>query len=211
MRSVARAGDIKFALTPIERDRFDRAIAAIDAANSSDPNWIVVRGLERPKELAHAELASEWVEVLRPHASVELRIAARAHHIRRWEIPRLTFPAGRSGYLRWRRRLQIHHAEQTGIVLAGEGYPEDTILRVQVLIRKQGRNAESRTFEDALCLTFLETQFGDFTKTNTPEKVLDVTRKTLAKMTPRAIRHALDMPLAAPDRALLERALHRDF
>ena len=37
-------------------ERFARAIAAIDAANADDPNTIVVAGLVRPKELAHAEL-----------------------------------------------------------------------------------------------------------------------------------------------------------
>ena len=40
----------------MDRDRFDRAIATIDAANADDPNTIVVRGDARPKELAHAEL-----------------------------------------------------------------------------------------------------------------------------------------------------------
>jgi len=38
--------------------RMARAIAAIDAANAGDPNRLEVRGATRPKELAHAELAS---------------------------------------------------------------------------------------------------------------------------------------------------------
>ena len=77
------------------------------------PHRIQVRGEERPKELAHAELMSEWVEKLRPDASEALRIAARAHHVRRWEIPRDSHPAGRRGYLEWRVALHDHHAEVT--------------------------------------------------------------------------------------------------
>ena len=33
-----------FRLTPREQERFERALAAIDSANSGDPNWIWVRG-----------------------------------------------------------------------------------------------------------------------------------------------------------------------
>ena len=32
-----------------------------------------------------------------------LLLAARAHHLRRWELPRDSYPVGRAGYLRWRR------------------------------------------------------------------------------------------------------------
>jgi hypothetical protein len=81
-------------------ERFDKAIAAIDAANADDPNTIVVKGTKRPKELAHAEMVSKWVRRLRPGASDELRLAARAHHLRRWVTPRSSFPPGRSEYLR---------------------------------------------------------------------------------------------------------------
>ncbi|MBV8560865.1 MAG: DUF4202 family protein, partial [Acidimicrobiia bacterium] len=61
--------------------RFDRSIAAIDAANAEDPVRVTVAGEERPKELAHAELATAWVTRLRPDASEELLLAARAHHL----------------------------------------------------------------------------------------------------------------------------------
>ena len=37
-------------------DRLSAALATIDAANADDPHTIVVDGVERPKELAHAEL-----------------------------------------------------------------------------------------------------------------------------------------------------------
>jgi hypothetical protein len=188
--------------------RFLHTLAVIDAANSVDPNWVAVRGRERPKELAHAELVSEWVLRLQPHAGEELQLAARAHHLERWRIPRESYPPGRSGYLRWRKRLQEHHAERAGILLAGEQYPEETILRVQELIRKRGlgRDAELQVLEDALCLVFVETQFSELCERTPPDKMLDVTRKTLDKMSPRARLLALAIALPEPARRMLERA-----
>jgi len=88
----------------VSDQRLREALSAIDAANGDDPHTIFVRGRRRPKELAHAELVSEWIEKLAPGASEALRIAGRAHHLRRWEIPRADYPEGREGYLRWRRQ-----------------------------------------------------------------------------------------------------------
>jgi hypothetical protein len=191
-----------------DAERLRRALAAIDAANADDPHRIEVRGDVRPKELAHAELVSEWVERLRPDASEALRLAARGHHVRRWEIPRDRYPEGRSGYLRWRKALGAHHAKVVGEILAGEGYAESTVERVQAIVRKWNidRDDEVQALEDALCLVFLETQFHDMAKRIDPDKLLDVTRKTLRKMSPRAIEFAAQLPLDPEDRACIKRA-----
>lgn len=189
-------------------DELRAAFAAIDAANAEDPNEIVVRGERRPKELAHAELVSEWIEKLAPAPSDALRLAARAHHIRRWTSPRSDYPEGRAGYHRWRRELQGFHADEVGRILADAGWGTDTVARVQVLVKKQGlgRDAEVQALEDALCLVFLELQFHDLAARLDEEKLLDVTRRTLAKMSPRAIELARGLPLDAGDLALIERA-----
>ena len=97
--------------------RFERAIAAIDAANAEDPHQITVRGRTGPKEILHAELVTEWVRDLAPDAGEELLLAARGHHLRRWTVPRASAPAGRSGYLRWRKNLHEQHATELGAIL----------------------------------------------------------------------------------------------
>jgi len=192
----------------LDRERLARAVAAIDAANQDDPNTLVVRGETRPKELAHAELVSEWVERLRPDASEALRLAARAHHVQRWTIPRSDYPTGRSGYLRWRKALQGHHVAVLRGILEAEGYPQEVIDRAAALLRKQGlgRDPEVQALEDALCLVFVETQFADLAARLPEEKLLDVTRKTLAKMSPGAVDRASAIPLPDDARALLGRA-----
>jgi hypothetical protein len=192
-----------------DAERLRRALAAIDAANAGDPNRLRVRGESRPKELAHAELVSEWVERLAPDSGEALRLAARAHHLRRWMIPRSEYPAGRRGYLRWRRALQVLHAREAAAILTAEGYDDATIRRVQDLVQKKGlgRDAEVQVLEDALCLVFLETQLHDLSAQLDDEKLLGVLRKTLRKMSPEAIQRAEELPLGAAGRAFLQRAI----
>ena len=189
-------------------DRYRRALAAIDAANADDPSSLAVGGVRRPKELAHAELASSWIERLAPGASEALRLAARAHHVRRWEIPRSDFPAGRAGYHRWRDALHEHHARIAGEILRRAGYDAGEISRVQDLVCKRGlgRDPEVQVLEDALCLVFLETQLAEFSLRTEEAKLVGVLRRTLRKMSPGARAHAEALPLGPRERALLARA-----
>jgi hypothetical protein len=190
-------------------DRLQRALAAIDAANRGDPHTILVRGERRPKEQAHAELVSQWIRVLAPDASEALQLAGRAHHLRRWEIARAEYPDGREGYLRWRRALHDFHAEAAAKILAGHGYDAATAKRVSDLLHKRGLargDAEAQVLEDALCLVFLETQYREIAERLSGEKLLDVTAKTLRKMSARARSLALELPLDPRDVAVIERA-----
>ena len=193
----------------MSNERLRGALAAIDAANAGDPHTILVRGERRPKEQAHAELVSEWIAVLAPDASVELQLAGRAHHLRRWAIPRADYPEGREGYLRWRRALHDFHAEQAAAILAEHGYDAALIRRVSDLLHKRGLargDPDAQVLEDALCLVFIETQYREIAERLSDEKLLDVTAKTLRKMSERAKQLALELPLDARDAATIRRA-----
>ena len=188
--------------------RLELAFRAIDAANADDPAAVVVDGVTRPKEQAHAEGAVAWVRALRPDASEALLLAARAHHVRRWEIPRSSEAEGRAGYLRWKRRLQRHHADVAGAVLSEVGYEEDVVVRVQAIVRKEGLRSdpEVRTLEDALALVFVETQLTDLARRLAEDHVVEVVAKTLAKMSAEGRAAALDLPVDATVAPLLARA-----
>jgi hypothetical protein len=193
----------------MSEERLRRALAAIDTANAGDPHTIVVRGERRPKEQAHAELVSEWIGVLAPAAGEALQLAGRAHHLRRWAIPRAAYPEGREGYLRWRRALQDLHAEETAAILAAQGYDAAVVRRVSDLLHKRGLargDADAQVLEDALCLVFLETQYREIAERLSDEKLLDVTAKTLRKMSARAQALALELPLDPRDAATIQRA-----
>jgi hypothetical protein len=189
--------------------RLEAAVSAIDEANASDPNVLVIDGVERPKEQAHAEMMTAWVLRLDPDADEAQLLAARAHHLRRWTVPRTDYPDGRSGYLRWRTALKAQHADEVGEILAGCGYEPEVIDRVQRIIRKQDLRTDraTQTHEDALCLTFLQTQFGELAARLGDERTVPVVRKTLAKMSDQGRAEALALPLSPPEVALVEQAL----
>jgi hypothetical protein len=187
----------------------DAAFAAIDAANAADPNTVSVRGEVRPKEQAHAELAVEWVRRLDPDASDALLLAARAHHVRRWERPRSLQPEGRAGYLRWRRDLERHHAAVASAILAELGVEATMIERVGSIIEKRRlkTDREVQVFEDALCLVFIETQFGELAAKLDEDLMVDVVAKTLEKMTESGRQAALGLPLDDEALRIVGRAL----
>ena len=189
--------------------RRDDAIAAVDAANADDPNTIEVRGEVRPKEQAHAELMTEWLTRLDPDATDAQHLAARAHHLRRWSLPRSDYPEGRAGYLRWRTALKKQHAAEVATILERVGYDAATIDRTQRIIRKEGLGTDPQvqTHEDALCLVFLETQLAELVDDQGDERMIAIIQKTAAKMSPGALGLVADLPMRDSDRALIGRAL----
>jgi len=190
--------------------RLEQVIAAVDAANADDPHTVVVHGETRPKELAHSELMTAWVRRLDPDCSDEQLIAARAHHLRRWSIPRDDYPRDRPGYLRWRTALRRQHAEDVAAIMREGGYDDTAIARVQAIVRKQGlgRDPAVQTHEDALCLVFLETQFDELAGLlDDDDKMVDILRKTAAKMSPAGLEAAQGLAYSPDGAALLQRAL----
>ena len=163
---------------------FQAAIDAIDAANAQDPRTLVVRGSSRPWSLGEAELATVWLDQLHPDASDALRLAVRAHHLRRWETPRATYPEGRSGYLKWRKHLYDVASDHAEALLRDAGIDADDIARVSQIMHKRNlsTDAESQAYEDVLCLVFLESQFNDFAARTDKTKLDGIVTKTLAKM-----------------------------
>jgi Domain of unknown function (DUF4202) len=190
-------------------DRFAAAIAAIDAANAGDPQRVTVRGEDLPLALAHGRLAADWVPQLVDAPDEAMLLAARAHHLRRWELARSSYPEGRAGYLRWRRDQKQRHAADVVGLLGGVGYDEATINRVQVLLRRVRLDDDSGTqaMEDVACLAFLETQLGDLAGRLDDEHMVSVVQKVAAKMSPAALDLVGRIPLADEGVALLGRAL----
>jgi Domain of unknown function (DUF4202) len=190
-------------------DRLAAALAAIDAANADDPNVITVDGVARPKELAHAELMTHWVRTLDPECSEEQILAARAHHLRRWTIPRASYPDGRSGYLKWRTALKRQHADDVGAILREAGYDDDSVARVQAIVTKRGlgHDPDVQVHEDALCLVFLETQLDELAGRMGDDKTVDILQKTANKMSPAGVEAARGLRFSPSAVALLNRAL----
>ncbi len=180
------------------------AIAAIDTDNEQDPNRVA--GAARAR--LEGERAMHWVQVLAPDSPDELLLAARAHHIRRWSIPRSSYPDGRRGYLRWRRDLKEVHAEAVADKVGANGFDAAAVARVQDLVRKVGLGSdpETQVLEDAICLTFLEVQYEELAARLDDDHMVRVLEKTLAKMSPAGREAASSVAVSEHGQALLERA-----
>lgn len=190
-------------------DRYDKAVTRIDEANAGDPNQELVDGQPVPKELIYGRRMSEWLGKLYPDASEALSLAARSQHIKRWSIPRSTYPMDRRGYLRWRTDLKTFHADTTGDILRDLGYDDTLIATVQSLLRKEAlrENPETQALEDVACLVFLQYHFADFAAQHDDEKVIDIVRKTWGKMSDLAHDAALTLDLPEKAKGLVVRAL----
>ncbi|MCX6928117.1 MAG: DUF4202 domain-containing protein [Verrucomicrobia bacterium] len=194
---------------PRDPRRFEAALRRFDEENSRDPNVEQVAGVAHPRELVYARWLTEWVLRLCPGVSEELRLAARCQHLCRWMVPRDSYPMTRAGYLKWREGLKHFHAQKAGEILREVGYPEDAVARVQSLNLKKGfpEDAEGRVLEDALCLVFLEHQFGDLADKTDEDKMINALQKAWKKMTPGAQALGLKLSYAPREQALLEKAL----
>lgn len=187
---------------PLDPDRFATALRRFDEENARDPHTEQVAGIAYPRELLYAQWLTDWLLKLAPAASEELRLAARCQHLCRWMVPRDSYPLTRAGYLKWREGLKHFHAQKAGEILREVGYSEEVISRVQSLNLKKDfpQDAEGRVLEDALCLVFLERQFGDLASKTSDDKMINAVQKTWKKMTPAA--HALASTLAYDPHAL---------
>jgi len=188
--------------------RFKKAIERFDAYNTNDPHHEEFEGKDYPKELLYGRRMSERLDQYVPGAAEYLRLAARCQHIGRWEIPRDTYPMDRKGYLQWRNTLKIHHAKIAGEILQDCQYETDVIEKVKFLLLKKelNRNADTQILEDVICLVFVQYYLGEFAARHDDEKVVDILRKTLKKMSPRAIGEVAKIPISEEIKALIHQA-----
>lgn len=189
--------------------RFLQTIAYFDALNDDDRKRVAWGGRDIGYELYFSiQLFSKVLE-LAPAASEELLLAARSQHICRWMIPREDYPMDRAGYLKWRADLKKFHASKAGGVMEEKGYPPEMVERVRDLNLKKGLKSDPdcQTLEDGLCLVFLEKQFGDFSEKTDEDKMVNILRKTWAKMSEAGHAAALALPMGEREKALVEKAL----
>ena len=196
-------------MSNLDGERVRRCMEMFDASNAEDPNR---EADGEPKELAYARRMSEWLDRLEPSAPDEVRLAVRAQHIRRWEIPRDSYPAGRSAYLAWRRNLGRFHAETAGRIMRNCGFDDDAVLRVQAIIRKERFKTDrlAQLLEDVACLVFLDHYFAPFAADQAEDSMVNILRKTWKKMSEAGREAALQIQYSPECQALLGKALGSD-
>ena len=182
------------------QERFDRAIALFDAANAEDPN--LDEG--SPKDLLYAQRMTEMIHRFAPDASEVAQLAVRAQHIKRWTVPRNTYPMNRDGYLAWRSGLYKYHAETTGELMRQAGYDDTMIDQVKKAVGKRALkvNPDTQLMEDVAGLVFIEYYMLPFAGAKpdySEEKWLEIIRKTWKKMSDAGRAFALSGKVKLPE------------
>lgn len=189
--------------------KLEKAFTLFDNYNKQSPGTIKWDGEELPAEYFYALKLHDWVKRLEPDAGESLLLASRSQHIGRWEIPRKSYPEGRVGYLKWRSDLGKFHAAKATELMSEAGYDQTSQDKVREIILKQKLkiNPEVQTIENALCLVFLEFQFDDLIAKQSEEKMIDILKKTWAKMSEPGRNMALTLNYSDEAKALLAKAL----
>ena len=189
-------------------EQFEKALAQFDLYNSKDPNKEEYNGKANPKELLYATRMSERLDLFKPGSPDYLKLAARCQHIGRWEIPRSSYPMDKKGYLQWRNTLKFHHAKIAGDILTNCGYDAETIDKVKFLLLKKelNKNADTQILEDVICLVFIQYYLEEFAAKHEDDKVVDILRKTMKKMSPSAITEAGKINVSGKIKELVQQA-----
>lgn len=196
-------------------EKFNAVIAAIDAVNAEDPRSIEIDGEAHPFESVYAIRMIQTLEDLYPDASELLRIAARAQHIRRWQIPRDTYPKNREGYQKWRVELRKLHSELVGGIMNENGYSQDEIEQVGTFLRKEKlkKSSDSQALENVVDVVFLGYYWDDFVAKfpqYEDDKLIDIVGKTLRKMSTKGHEAALALDLPEDTKRIVLAAVERE-
>ncbi len=192
-------------------EQLEDTVRRIDAANSEDPNVEGTGEQEVPATLVYGQRMSAWVDRLKPDASEALKIAARAQHIRRWEIPRADFAMDRAGYHKWRTTLYAFHGEKAAEIMRDTGYDDEAIERVKQILSKKKLKTDPdvQALEDAAALVFLEHHLADFAARDdmAEEKLIGILEKTWRKMSEQGQQEALKLDLPPELQEIIQKAL----
>ncbi len=190
-------------------ENYEAAISLIDEAHAQDPNTAIVDGYEIPYELHYAQQMTHYLNLRSPNASPILKVAIRAQHFRRWEVPRDSYPMTKPGYLSWRAFLKKRQADLASAICIGCNFTPEEAEEVAKLIRKEDLrdNEETQILEDVACLVFLDDQFEAFEKEHDEVKIVDILRKSWGKMSEEGHKLATQIPMSDTGRKLIGKAL----
>jgi len=190
-------------------DCYQQARALIDNAHAADPKRTTSG---QPAELVYADNMERWVASVAPEAAPILRLAARCQHLERWSVPRASFPLDKPGYHAWRKSLYGKQAERARQLLLQAAVPASEADDVATWVSKTGlkTNPGTQALEDAACLVFLENEIPGFATQHaeySPDKYIDIIRKTWRKMSPRAQELARSIPYPPAISELVQAAI----
>lgn len=189
--------------------QFNLARKALMDIHNEDPVQVVRNGQSIGDEGVYALRMVDRLYEFYPMATQELELAALAHHIKRWEIKRTVFAMDKQGYFQWRRQVAKHQLAITSDALAKVGLSDEDRDEVLKVLRKENLKTHplAQVIEDVACLVFIQYYLEPFAEPHETPKVVEILRKTMLKMSDRAIEEASRLPVSDKVKSFLNEAV----
>ncbi len=194
----------------ITEEQYRTATEKIDAAHSSDEMMELEDGNLFPVELLYSKRMLSVLELVSPDSSFEIKIAAQCQHLKRWSVSRSLYPYDRRGYHQWRQVVMDFQLQETKKILLAANIGESDIHHILFILKEHGNklNPESQVIMDTACLVFVKWYMEPFAGKHQNEKVIDILRKTMRKMSSKGVNliSKLELPVSAKN--ILEQVNH---
>jgi hypothetical protein len=193
----------------IDDDLYKVALVEIEKAHAQDPSAEEVNGVAVPAELVYSQRMLSVLDMVSPGSSNDMKLAVQCQHLKRWNIPRANHPFTRRGYHQWRREVMVYQLEQTKMILISVGVSDADISWIVNALQNQGDTSvpESQIIMDTACLVFLKWYMEPFSAKHEHEKVADILKKTMRKMSEAGISLIAKLDLPASAQLILSQAV----
>ncbi len=181
----------------------------IDSLHALDPVKESAGEYEVSRESLYCERMVKKLYKIIQQPGIHLELAARCHHLCRWEVNRKDFPEGRSGYYLWRNEVYKHQATIAERLMDEEKITGEVKEKVLRIIKKEGIKTDHdvQLVEDIACIVFIENYLDEFSEKYDEAKLVNIIRKTLNKMSEQGHRWLLNAVI--PDKIVQLLKKHR--
>jgi hypothetical protein len=194
----------------ISNEQYKKVTEEIEKAHSADESKEAEEGAWYPSELLYSRRMLTMLELVSPNSPNTMKLAVQCQHIKRWGIPRSDYPYDRRGYHQWRRVVMEYQLQQAQFILSSVNIDEADMLWIIDTLKNQGdkSNSESQIIVETACLVFLKWYMEPFAAKHESEKVIDIVKKTMRKMSETGLKliPKLDLPMSV--RQVLQQAAH---
>jgi hypothetical protein len=194
----------------ITDELYKKATAEIEKIHASDVTMEMENEKSYPAEVLYCKRILNILDLVDTQGSYAMKLAVQCQHLQRWGVPRSEFTYDRRGYHQWRRKVMEHQLQLTQTVLSRAGVDEADIHWIMKTIEKQGdkSNPEAQIITDTACLVFLKWYMEPFAVKHEHEKVIDIIKKTLRKMSEAGVKLVSKLDLPESSLKVLEQAGH---
>lgn len=168
----------------ITDELYKKACEAINEAHSKDTNKEIVDGTEIAVELIYSQRMLKVLTEFSVDADYKMKLAAQCQHFERWSVLRNIYPMDKKGYYQWRKAIMEYQLKRTAEVLTLSGISQKDIHNISDILLNRGKkeHAEGQVMEDVACIVFVEWYLPVFAVKHEPEKVIDIVKKTVKKI-----------------------------